>query len=54
MKKRILSFFDTPNPVSDPITTKLTDADLDTAARAAVALEKFAAERNLDGLRLLL
>ena len=49
MKKRILSFFDTPNPVSDPITTKLTDADLDTAARAAVALEKFAAERNLDG-----
>lgn len=49
MKKRILSFFDTPDPVSDPITTKLTDADLDTAARAAVALEKFAAERNLDG-----
>lgn len=49
MKKRILSFFDTPDPVSDPITTKLTDADLDTAARAAVALEKFAAERSLDG-----
>ena len=50
MKKRILSFFDTPDPVSDPVTQKLTDKDLDVAARAAVALEKFAAERKLDGL----
>lgn len=50
MKKRILSFFDTPDPVSDPVTQKLTDRDLDVAARAAVALEKFAAERKLDGL----
>ncbi len=50
MKKKILSFFDTPNPVSDPVTKKLTDEDLDVAARAAVALEKFAQERKLDGL----
>ena len=50
MKKRILSFFETPDPVSDPVTQKLTDRDLDVAARAAVALEKFAAERKLDGL----
>ena len=49
MKKRILEFFDTPDPVSDPWTEKLTAKDLDVAARAAVALEKFIAKRNLDG-----
>ena len=49
MKKRILSFFDTPDPVSDPWTEKLTDHDLDVAAKAAVALEKFIEKRNLDG-----
>ncbi len=49
MKKRILDFFDTPNPVSDPWTEKLTDHDLDVAAKAAVALEKFIEKRNLDG-----
>ena len=49
MKKRILSFFDTPDPVSDPWTEKLTDRDLDVAAKAAVALEKFIEKRNLDG-----
>ena len=49
MKKRILEFFDTPDPVSDPWTEKLTDHDLDVAAKAAVALEKFIAKRNLDG-----
>ena len=49
MKKRILSFFDTPDPVSDPWTEKLTERDLDVAARAAVALEKFADKRKLDG-----
>ena len=38
MKRRILDFFDTPDPVSDPITTRLTERDLDVAARAAVAL----------------
>ena len=50
MKKRILSFFDTPDPVSDPWTEKLTAHDLDVAAKAAVALEKFIEKRNLDGL----
>ncbi len=45
----ILEFFDTPDPVSDPLTTKLTDKDLATAARAAVALEKFIEEKALDG-----
>ena len=49
MKKRILDFFDTPDPVSDPWTEKLTARDLDVAAKAACALEKFIAKRNLDG-----
>ena len=49
MKRRIISFFETPDPVSDPWTEKLTDRDLDIAAKAAVALEKFIEKRNLDG-----
>ena len=49
MKKRILDFFDTPDPVSDPWTEKLTAHDLDVAAKAAVALEKFIDKRKLDG-----
>jgi L-arabinose isomerase len=49
-KHQILEFFDTPEPKSDPITTKLTDKDLHIAAKAAVALEKFIGDRNLDGL----
>jgi L-arabinose isomerase len=49
-KKIILDFFDTPDPVSDPITTKLTDHDLEVAAKAAVALDKFTESRKLDGL----
>ncbi len=49
MKRRILGFFDTPDPVSDPWTEKLTAHDLDVAAKAAVALEKFIEKRNLDG-----
>ena len=49
MSRRILSVFETPNPVSDPLTTKLTDEDLVTAARDAVALERFIAQKNLDG-----
>lgn len=49
-KARILEFFDTPDPVSDPLTEKLTDHDLDVAARAAVALEGLIAEKKLDGL----
>ena len=49
MKARILAFFDTPDPVSDPWTEKLTEHDLDVAARAAVALEGFIERRSLDG-----
>jgi len=49
-KAEILAFFDTPDPVSDPLTSKLTDEDLETAARVAVALDAFVDERNLDGL----
>ena len=49
-RKEILGFFDTPEPKSDPVTRKLTDADLETAARVAVALDKFVAEKRLDGL----
>lgn len=49
-KQEILGFFDTPAPVSDPITEKLTAHDLDIAARAAVALDGFIAARKLDGL----
>lgn len=48
-KARILEFFDTPDPVSDPLTEKLTPRDLDTAARAAVALEGLIADKQLDG-----
>lgn len=46
----ILDFFATPDPVSDPITSKLTDADLRMAAQVAVALDRFIAARRLDGL----
>ncbi len=47
---RILDFFDTPDPVSDPISEKLRDEDLRVAAQAMVALEKFVEEKKLDGL----
>jgi L-arabinose isomerase len=49
-KFQILELFDTPEPVSDPLTTRLTDEDLHAAARAAVALDKFVDEYHLDGL----
>ncbi|WP_114750194.1 L-fucose/L-arabinose isomerase family protein [Pleomorphovibrio marinus] len=49
-KSLILKFFDTPDPVSDPISEKLRDADLETAAKVAAGLKKFVSERNLDGL----
>ena len=49
-KREILAFFDTPDPVSDPLTSRLSGQDLETAARAAVALDAFVAERKLDGL----
>lgn len=50
MQERILSFFHTPDPVSDAITFRLKPADLRTAAKAAVALERFAEEKDLTGL----
>ncbi|MBE0535755.1 MAG: L-fucose/L-arabinose isomerase family protein [Phycisphaerae bacterium] len=49
-KCQIHGLFDTPDPQSDPITEKLTDADLLVAARTAVALDKFVDAHNLDGL----
>jgi L-arabinose isomerase len=50
MQARILSFFDTPDPVSDSITYRLKEEDLYTAAKAAVALERFAEVKDLTGL----
>ncbi len=50
MVARIRGFFDTPDPVSDNITFCLKEEDLDTAARAAVALERAIEEKNLTGL----
>jgi len=49
MKERILGFFDTPDPKNDPLTQKLTPEHLDIAARAAVALERFIGDKQLDG-----
>ncbi len=49
-KRQILEVFDTPDPVSDPVTARLTPADLEAAARAAVALDRFVDEHDLDGL----
>jgi L-arabinose isomerase len=49
-KRQILEMFDTPDPKSDPLTQRLTEEDLDVAARAAVALDKFVDEHDLDGL----
>ena len=49
-RSEILHLFDTPDPQSDPLTRKLTPEDLQTAARAAVALDKFIALHELDGL----
>ncbi len=49
-KHLILDVFDTPDPVSDPLTEKLTEEDLNKAAKTAAALEKFVAENKLTGL----
>jgi L-arabinose isomerase len=46
----ILNLFDTPDPQADPITNTLTSQDLEIAARVAVALDKFIAAYDLDGL----
>lgn len=49
-EKNVLNFFDTPDPVSDPISMKLRDEDLTIAARVSVALKKFLKETGIDGL----
>lgn len=49
-KAEILDFFDTPEPKVDPITQKLTEQDLEQAARAGAALSAFIREKQLDGL----
>lgn len=49
-KERILGFFDAPDPVSDPISEKLKDSDLEVAARVSIALQKFVTVKKLDGL----
>lgn len=49
-EKQILSFFDTPDPVSDPISSKLTATDLRVAAQVSVALKSFVKTKALDGL----
>ena len=46
----ILNFFDSPDPVSDPISLKLQDDDLRIAAKVSVALSRFVKEKKLDGL----
>lgn len=47
---KILDFFNTPDPISDPVTKKLTSEDLAVAARVSMALKKFIKEKKLDGL----
>lgn len=49
-EKKILDFFDTPDPVSDPISMKLSGEDLRIAAKVSVALENFVKANFLDGL----
>jgi len=49
-QQQILALFDTPAPMSDPVTEKLSDTDLRAGARVAVALDRFVDAHNLDGL----
>lgn len=49
-KSEILSFFDTPDPSSDPIAEKLKEVDLEVAAKATIALKRFVTDKALDGL----
>ena len=42
--------FDTPEPKSDPVTSKLTDEDKYQAAKSAAALDKLVEKFNLTGL----
>ncbi len=49
-KRKILELFDTPDPVSDPLTEKLTPGDLEKSARTAAALDRFVERHRLSGL----
>ncbi|MBE6769863.1 MAG: arabinose isomerase [Ruminococcaceae bacterium] len=49
-KKVILEEFETPDPKSDPVTRKLTDADLERAAKGSAALDRLVETFSLDGL----
>lgn len=50
-KKRVITEeFEMPDPKSDPVTMKLTNADLNRAAKGAAALDRLVATFNLDGL----
>jgi len=49
-REEVLALFDLPEPGQDPHTEKLTGPDLDEAARAAVALDRFVEDKALDGL----
>ncbi len=49
-REEILELFDTPDPGSDPLTRRLSDEHLTTAARVAVTLDKFVEHHELDGL----
>lgn len=42
--------FDMPDPVSDPVTKRLTDEDLTQAAKSAAALDRLVKDFNLDGM----
>lgn len=46
----ILQQFDTPDPVSDPLTIKLTQDDLVAAAKTSAALDRFVKTNKLSGL----
>ena len=46
----ILREFETPDPKSDPITSKLTDADLRQAAKGSAALDRLIDTFKLEGL----
>jgi L-arabinose isomerase len=49
-EREIEGFFDAPDPVSDPLTSRLSAEDLRTAARVSVALDRFIEDKRLDGL----
>lgn len=49
-KRLIVSSFETPDPKSDPVTRKLTEADLVQAAHSAAALDRLVDAYKLTGL----